>query len=302
MTHISDPKLIEADIERDRAEFAATLEALQDRVSVDALAQDALGLLRTNSASYIRSVDAAIRGNPLAVALVGAGLAWLVFGNRKPVEKPKAKLEALLAWEDDGGPARPPDEPEPAWTNASDGLRLKATEALRKLEADARLAGADIRDFAQERAAVLAEFVDGLRQSFDHGLDGLSQTARDKLVDAREAAYAARLRAERMARSSSREAGRMIEDHPMIAAAGVLALGAALGAALPRGDYKTPRAERDRLMRHAAQLLADERALVGRIAEDIAATAKSRTDIAADPVDQASDTGNENGGQVAKAS
>lgn len=281
MTHHVDPRLIEADIERDRAELAATLDALQNRVSVDALAKEALGLLRTNSAKYVSSIDAAVRANPVAVALVGAGLAWLIFGKRPEVDKPTAKTEALLAWEDDGGPARPSDERLPGWADRTDGLRQKASAALREL--DART---ERHEFAQRRAGVLAEFSDSLRNGFRDGLEGLSGTAQDKIIAAREAAYAARFQLERVARSSSRETGQMIEDHPMVMAAAMLALGAAIGASLPRSavEDKAFGAERDRLMRRAADVLAQEKELAKRIAGDIADTTKAAINTVADTV------------------
>lgn len=286
MTHHADPRLIEAEIERDRAELAATLDALQNRVSVDALAQEALGLLRTNSASYVTSIDAAVRANPVAAALVGAGLAWLIFGKRATVERPTAKTEALLAWEDDGGPARPSEDGLPGWADRTDSLRRKASAALRKLDTTTNPHG-----FARERAGVLAAFTDGLRKGFRDGLDGLSQAAQNKIIAAREAAYAARLRLERAARSSSRETGRMIEDHPMVMAAVMLALGAAFGASLPRitVDDNAFGAERDRLMRQAADLLAQEKALAQRIAGDIADTAKAAMDAVAETIVETAD-------------
>ena len=110
MTHHTDLRLIEADIARERAQLASSLTALQDRMSLGALTQDALGLLRANTQSYTRSLDHAVRTNPLAVGLVGAGLAWLAFGNRRTSTPPKVKLAAMSTWEDDGGPARPSDD------------------------------------------------------------------------------------------------------------------------------------------------------------------------------------------------
>lgn len=287
MTHHADPRLIEADIERDRAELAATLDALQDRMSVDALAQEALGLLRTNSASYVTGIDAAVRANPVAVALVGAGLAWLIFGKRRSQENPKARRESLLAWEDDGGPARPSDERLPGWSDRTDRLRETASAALRELDE-----ATGSRDLARERASVLAAFTNGLRHGFRDGLEGLSETAQAKIIAAREAAYAGRLRFEHVARVSSRETGRMIEDHPMVMAAAMLAMGAAFGAALPRSKVEDNAfgVERDRLMRRAAKLLAQEKALAQRIAEGVTDTAKAAMGTVKDAVVKTTET------------
>ena len=110
MNHHTDPNQIERDIDRDRSSLASTLNALQDKVTVENLAQGAFNFLRANSAGYTKSFDHAVRANPLAVALVGTGVAWLVFGNRKSGGATPTKLESLSNWEDDGGPARASDD------------------------------------------------------------------------------------------------------------------------------------------------------------------------------------------------
>lgn len=78
----TDPSAIEAELERDRAALASTLDTLSDRVSVDSLAKDALGMLRRNAGSGVSSVDRVVRTNPVAVALIGAGVAWMFLGPR----------------------------------------------------------------------------------------------------------------------------------------------------------------------------------------------------------------------------
>ena len=83
-TTSTDPRDIEAELERDRAELASTLDELSDRVSVDSLARDALDSVKSYAGSYTATLDGAVRTNPVAVAMVGAGLAWLAFsGNRR---------------------------------------------------------------------------------------------------------------------------------------------------------------------------------------------------------------------------
>jgi len=81
-TTSTDPREIEADLERERASLASTLDALSDRVSVDNLAKEALGMLRSYSGTATTSIDHAVRANPLAVALIGAGVAWMFLGNK----------------------------------------------------------------------------------------------------------------------------------------------------------------------------------------------------------------------------
>ena len=104
---------IEAGVARDRSALAATVSLLRDRASPRALTGDALGLLQTNAVRVHRGVDGAIRQNPMALGLLGIGLAWLAVGKSQSADVPNARLEAMAGWEDDGGPARPSDAVTP---------------------------------------------------------------------------------------------------------------------------------------------------------------------------------------------
>lgn len=266
--HINtDP--FEDDLDRSRARLRATLDALQDRVGIDFLAQEALGLLRHNAADYSRVIGRAVRDNPLAVALTGAGIAWLLLGGRgkssaEPDEAPAPRVAAKAQDVADLSAAELTDLER--WSERLDQLREASSEALRKLEQTARDRSGDLRDVAAERAKVLARFAEDMQASLLDGLDGLEDSARDRIVAAREAAYAARLRIEASARSGTREAERLVREHPMVAAVLTLALGAALGAALPRRAHTEPkdkgRAGEDsaELMAAAAELLRKARA------------------------------------------
>lgn len=305
MTHASNADTIEAGIERDRASLAATIDALQERVSVEHLAQEALGLVKTNAAAYTRSIDGAIRANPMALALTGVGIAWLIFGGRKNDEG--SPSHAINRWEDEGGTAYPATTPpmsravpqdewaeDNEWTRDIDTLRRKASTKIRHIEADAKAHAVQVRngvaeslgkarDFAAERAAVLGNFAEEMKRSFRKGLDGLSETGRDQIIAAREHAYSARIRAERVARGGAREAGRLIEEHPLVAGVVALAVGAAFAATLPRTrvEDRTFGAEGDRLMEQANRLLRKERERIGRVASGVAEELKSSTLTAA---------------------
>lgn len=113
------PGQIEQGIDRNRAELASILDDLQHKLSVENLTSGALGMLRSNSTALTVSLDKAVRTNPYAVALVGAGVAWLMFGGKRNPAQKRAKLEALSTWEDDGGPARPSSEPAAAMTKVT---------------------------------------------------------------------------------------------------------------------------------------------------------------------------------------
>jgi hypothetical protein len=100
---------IRRDIERTRAEMDKTVDVLQERLRPRHLLDDALEALRGWSASS-RSPDAAtannavdavgqvggrvvesLRENPVPAALIGAGVAWLVFGSGKSPSWPRRR-------------------------------------------------------------------------------------------------------------------------------------------------------------------------------------------------------------------
>ena len=283
----------EAQLDQDRESLNSTLDELQGRMSVDHLAREALGLLRENVGPYTHSVDRAIRANPMALALTGAGLAWLIFGGRTG-----DKHESGQGGQHPNGSRSFPygiagDTPDytsrgyaggiksddDGWSRRVDTLRRRASGMLAGLERGAK-------DYASESGRILSEFTADMRGAFRHGLDDLSDAARERVTQAREAAYAARLRVERGAREGGRQTVQLVDDHPMVAGVIAMAVGAAFAAALPRTriEDRSFGAESDRLMDAAADRLREERARMSRVAEGVADEVKSAAKDAADAV------------------
>lgn len=284
------PSHIEADLARERAALASSLDALRDRLSVDALLRDGVGLLQRNAAPYARMVDEAVRANPLAVGLTGIGLAWLILGRRtaQAQHSPDNEVlagtpfEALSRWEDEGGPVAPLCDPEDAWVEQADDLRAKAAEALRALDAKARDGLSTAADLARERAAVLADLTRDVRSALGDGLAGLSDAARTRIMSAREAAYAVHVETRQRSR-------RMIEDRPLTCGAIAALAGAALAAALPQteAEHRMLGAPRDRLMDEARRALAEEQARAAEVAAALARSLSADLDRATGKVNQA---------------
>lgn len=81
------PDEIERDIVRERAELSGTLDSLQDRFSVDGIVREVSDQLRLHGGDIGRTVSTAVKDNPMAVALTGVGLAWMIFGPRQPLDR-----------------------------------------------------------------------------------------------------------------------------------------------------------------------------------------------------------------------
>jgi ElaB/YqjD/DUF883 family membrane-anchored ribosome-binding protein len=268
---------IAAQLDRDRALLTDSIDQLRDRLSANALMGDAVAYAKSNVGQYAQALDGAVRAHPLAAAMAGIGLAWLVFGRRRATTDeatPLAgtKFEALSRWEDEGGPVAPlPDvQDDDSWIAEADALRNRALDALARIDAAAREKLRPLAEIVRERAEVLAELARSTKAAMLRGLEGMGTEPRDRILAVREKAYAARL-------AAVRQGTQLIEERPMVAGAIGMAIGAAVAAVLPTTETEDRvfGGERDRLLRHAQDALRDERARASGAAARLAGTVAS---------------------------
>lgn len=270
---------IAANLERERADLVGRIDGLRDRLAVDVLIGDVFGYAMANMAPYTRALDSAVRARPLAAVMAGVGLAWLVLGRRAgglPQDAPPAgtKFEALARWEDEGGSGSALPDADHVWIAKADALRDNASGVLARIDASARLRLRPAAEIARDRAQVLADLAKASRVVMLRGLENFTSEAQDRILGAREQAYAARLAAVRQATS-------LIEKRPVVAGAIGMAIGAAVAAALPRTQREDRLfgRERDLLMACAQKALQQERARAGtvvtKLADGVAAEVKS---------------------------
>lgn len=90
MSDYRRPENVEADIERTRQQMSETVEAIQQKLSPGRIVDELLGYFRTESNSSGSSAGASgianslvdsVKQNPLPVALIGAGIGWLMMSN-----------------------------------------------------------------------------------------------------------------------------------------------------------------------------------------------------------------------------
>ncbi|MEI4261385.1 DUF3618 domain-containing protein [Roseovarius sp. D0-M9] len=81
------PEEIEREIERERAGLKESIHDLQGRFSLDGAFQQLGDQFREHGGEFGRSVAKSARDNPMALALTGAGLAWLIFGNNQKSDR-----------------------------------------------------------------------------------------------------------------------------------------------------------------------------------------------------------------------
>ena len=74
------PDEIERDIERERSQLGRTVDELQDRLSPEGILREVGRGLSDHGQDIGEAVTQSVKRNPVALALTGIGLAWLVSG------------------------------------------------------------------------------------------------------------------------------------------------------------------------------------------------------------------------------
>ncbi|MDT0682768.1 DUF3618 domain-containing protein [Roseicyclus sp. F158] len=357
------PSEIERDIEDERSALTKTLESLQDSLSFDSFLHTASDSVRKNGGEIGRSLGNSVKANPVALALTGAGIAWLVFGpsssssssssparRRHPAPAPApvaydpayrptspglrrdpyssdfdarvAAAEAELEGADAGRrsytgtgtiPGSSATSGSSSWSKSTSRLsrakskargslshaRHKATGAyydargkvsgkaseakyatkarLHHAKADAKSGYYSAQSSASEGAGRVSSAVHDLRERISEGTEHMSDEARRRVIAARERAIEARISAEQYYSEGSARARAFYHDQPLVVGAAFLALGAAVGAALPRtrfeddtfGDYS------DHMMDEAEAIYRDERERLERAAKAAAGEAET---------------------------
>lgn len=81
------PEEIQAEIARTRAEMDGTLSAIEHRLTPGQLVDQGLDYMRNSGANeFVSNLGGSVKQNPLPVALVGVGLAWLMALGRNPAQ------------------------------------------------------------------------------------------------------------------------------------------------------------------------------------------------------------------------
>lgn len=129
MTHdTKSSRELEHEIEQDRAGVRATLSELRQRMTPGQMLDEAMSYAKDGSGGdFVRNLGRNVRDNPMPVALVGLGLAWLMSGRGRPhVHAPSLSRPALGSQGRSQGDARErahegeltPAEQQEAWENA----------------------------------------------------------------------------------------------------------------------------------------------------------------------------------------
>ena len=275
MSDTRTPEEIERDLEKNRDGLQKTIHDLQDTFSPETIFRSISDNVSRHGGDWGKSISAAARENPLALAVTGVGLGWLIFGNGPSADRieegarstslPGSGTEGRKTPYGEGadasiGPRGPvPQGDGPNWYSDDHGptrtQRMRA--GVHNAQAGAARGAGRVRDRSSDMARRLSE-----------GTESMTEEARERIVAARERAILASEDANRGMRRGADRAGDFFEEHPIVVGALAFAVGAAIAGTLPRSRYEDEHfgAESDRLYDEAERVFQEERAKAERVA------------------------------------
>jgi hypothetical protein len=296
-----DPDAIERDLRRTRAEVDRTIDEIQERLSPGQLIDEGLRYLRNGPSDYLATfgsnLGASVRDNPLPVAMIGLGVAWLAFGQRADAGGSTYRGQYDRSWTA-GGYGEQSESMADRARAAGARLQRRADETEAAFEHRRQQAMAkvlEVRDQVGESTDQLKQRVAAAMDEASARWEELKANVRDRSHDIRDSAADGMARARDAVGAGWSSAGRtsdkaleIFEQQPLLAAAAGVTLGALLGSLLPptQREAEVLGPHRDELKRQARAV--GEEALettkrAGRAAADAALHEVDRT---MDDVDQ----------------
>ena len=262
---------LEREVDRERERVSATIDELQSRASVGSLVDQVVKAVGENGGEVSRNLGRSLRDNPLAALLTGVGLAWLMAGSGRPRDEGRD-------WEDPDrdylrhgrdrlaepllpGASAYGSSDDRAWPEYPDRDDASGEGGLRDRVAD--VAGR-VGEGVSEAVEGVRERASELSHAAGAGLHRAGDTMRDAGSAFRHRAGAARRSAAGTGRDMRHGLDTLIEDQPLVAGAIAMALGAAVGGALPRSRIEDQifGEQSDRAMEAARTLAKDQGAKV----------------------------------------
>jgi ElaB/YqjD/DUF883 family membrane-anchored ribosome-binding protein len=232
---------IEREVDRSRSEVEQTLDAIQDRLSPGQLIDQAVTYLRDGGGGeFTRNLGDSIKQNPMPLALVALGVGWMMFSSQRSSHN--GGRWQSTDWDDDA------DNVGERYIGSTYGHGLAEDPTYLGSASDAGSGGGlgdRLAETSQAARDKLGAVGDKAGELGDRARD-LGSRAREGIEHARsgmaDRAHEARERARYHGRRAQQNLLRTLNEQPLVLGAIGLAVGAALGAALP------PTETEDRLM------------------------------------------------------
>lgn len=197
------PEELQHDLDRTRADLNDTLHAIEERFSPGQMLDQTLDYLSGGPKEYAHNLSVQVKENPLPVALVGIGLAWLMAG-------PHMKREGAMEYTSEG-----------IAETGGEGYH-RATEAMHGMGERVSEKKADLRARMGRRMSETKERFAHVSEDFRHRREAAGERGGEMAEALRERGMGAR-----------DSFNSLMQEQPLVVGALAVALGALLGAGMP---------------------------------------------------------------------
>lgn len=215
-----DPRRLEREAERARAEVEHTLDILEQRLSPGELLDQGLRMLRGGDGTFGANLAAQVRNNPLPTVLTGVGLAWLIAESRRPP----------ASHEGDGRVSQAAHQAAASARTAVGGVYESAHYAKESASGAASGLADSARDMAGSARGAAGSMADSARGAADSARGAMARGG----AGARSAMHGASRASSAAADNVRHSYEYLSREQPLLLGAIGIAAGALLGAMLPQ--------------------------------------------------------------------
>lgn len=254
---------LEREAEYNRAQLAETLDELRVRASPGHVMDQILTYARDGGAGDFardmgKNLGRQVRDNPLPVLMVGAGMAWLMFGNstrRRGYGYRVGSSHASYVGDTSehlselgSAAAEGAESARRSAMEGAEGLRRSVMGAAERLGSGAHRMGEAVEDARHRVGDAMSRAGEGLSSAYSSAAGGAAALMRSTSAIGRESAEASRAMLD------------FVREQPVVLGALGLAIGAMIGAALPRSrtEDELMGETSDELKRSASQMAAEQ--------------------------------------------
>jgi hypothetical protein len=249
------PERIQSDIAHTRAEVSSTIDAIQRKLTPGQLMDQAVDYFRSSApADFGANLGRSVRENPVPVALIGVGIAWLMMSGQGGMGRRYPRNEQY------GGLS-----PEALGESSGEGTMHRAASAVGE-------AGRKVKDKVSEMTSRAGEMMSSARERISESASGTRMHMSE--LGGRMGELSGHTR-EQMYRARG-TLTHVLEEQPLVIGAIGVAVGAVLGASLPstRREDQMMGGTRDELMHSARDAVGEQAEAVKESAGRIAETAR----------------------------
>jgi hypothetical protein len=266
---MSSSAALQREAERTRRNLSSTLDDLRDSATPGRLTTEAMHLAKDSSVAIMRALADTARHHPLPALLIGAGLAMMLTGDRKSTPHDAAGEGGL-------------DQVGKAIKNAAQAGMSAVRGAAEQVGSVAATASTAVKEAAVGAATAVKDAgvgaADSVREAASSVAGKVGEGTQKATESATGAADSARAQVDRLSVDSQKLVGqardavsKLIDEQPLIAATLGIALGTAIGAAIP-----ATAAEREYLGRASARVRKAGGEILSKVTEAATTEAKAQ--------------------------